>query len=31
MSVSTRVSTAWGSPNVVSLPVPVLRDVSRAE
>jgi hypothetical protein len=31
MSVSTRVSTPWGSPNVVSLPVPVLQDVSRAE
>jgi hypothetical protein len=31
MSVTTRVSTAWGSPNVVSVPVPVLRDVSRAE
>jgi hypothetical protein len=31
LSVSTRVSTAWGSPNVVSVPVPVLQDVSRAE
>ncbi|MBO0754817.1 MAG: trypsin-like peptidase domain-containing protein [Bradyrhizobiaceae bacterium] len=26
MSVATRVSTAWGSPNVVSVPVPVLHD-----
>jgi hypothetical protein len=31
MSVSTRVSTAWGSPNVVSVPVAVMQDVSRAE
>jgi hypothetical protein len=31
MSVETRVSTAWGSPNVVSVPVPVLQDVSRTE
>jgi hypothetical protein len=31
LSVAKRVSTAWGSPNVVSVPVPVLLDVSRAE
>jgi hypothetical protein len=31
MSVSTRVSTPWGSPNVVSVPVPVLQDSSHAK
>jgi len=26
-----RVSTAWGSPNVLSVPVPVLKDLPRAQ
>jgi hypothetical protein len=30
-SGTVRVSTAWGSANVVSVPVPFLQDVSRAE
>ena len=30
-SRSIRISTAWGSPNVVSVPVPVLKDFSRVE
>jgi Trypsin-like peptidase domain len=29
LSGAIRVSTAWGSPNVVSVPVPVLKDFSR--
>ena len=31
MSREIRMSTAWGSPNVVSVPVPVLKDLSRVE
>ena len=31
MSRTIRVSTAWGSPNVASVPIPVLRDFSRIE
>jgi len=31
MSSGIRVSTAWGSPNVVSVPVPVLKDFARMD
>jgi hypothetical protein len=31
MSSAIRISTAWGSANVVSVPIPVLRDFSRVE
>jgi len=31
MSVTKRISTAWGSPNVVSVPISVLKDSSRVE
>jgi Trypsin-like peptidase domain len=31
MSRAVRISTAWGSANVVSVPVPVLKDSSRVE
>ena len=31
LSGAIRVSTAWGSPNVVSVPVPVLGDLARVE
>jgi hypothetical protein len=31
LSREIRISTAWGSPNVVSVPIPVLKDFSRAE
>jgi hypothetical protein len=31
MSQTTRIPTAWGSPNVVSAPVQALKDISRAE
>jgi hypothetical protein len=31
MSRTIRISTAWGSPNVVSVPVPVLKDLPRFE
>jgi Trypsin-like peptidase domain len=31
MSREIRMSTAWGSPNVVSVPIPVLKDLSRVE
>ena len=30
-SRTIRISTAWGSPNVVSVPIPVLKDLSRIE
>ncbi|MBR0830721.1 trypsin-like peptidase domain-containing protein [Bradyrhizobium manausense] len=30
-SRTIRISTAWGSPNVVSVPIPVLKDISRVE
>jgi hypothetical protein len=30
-SGTVRISTAWGSANVVSVPVPVPQDLSRAE
>jgi hypothetical protein len=31
MSRAIRISTAWGSANIVSVPVPVLKDSSRVE
>src|SRR5262249_49501235 len=31
LSGAIRVSTAWGSPNVVSVPVPVLKDLAHAQ
>ena len=31
LSRTIRISTAWGSPNVVSVPVPVLKDLPRLE
>ena len=31
LSRTIRVSTAWGNPNVVSVPIQLLKDFSRAE
>ena len=31
MSRTIRISTAWGQPNIVSVPVPVLKDFARAD
>jgi S1-C subfamily serine protease len=31
MSSAIRISTAWGSPNVTSVPIPVLKDFARSE